>query len=329
MNWIDGHLDLAYLHFNVRDIRKKRDDPAKACISLPDLRDSDVNLIFGTIFTEPDPENPEDPCGYKADDPEAANRAGMTQIELYERLESEGELRIVHAQADLADEDALRPRLVILMEGADPIRDPNDVIEWYARGVRLVGLTWWRGTRYAGGNGRHGPLTAEGIQMARALDTAGIVHDASHLADEAFDMLLDETRGPLVATHSNCRALMGGEDQRHLRDEHIKAIGERDGIVGLNLCSKFLVPEGRATIADCIRHIEHVCAIMGHRHGVALGSDADGGFAPTQLPEGLDHPRKYSALADALRDVGWSDEDVAGFAHGNWRRLLAEILPAE
>ena len=128
--------------------------------------------------------------------------------------------------------------------------------------------------------------------------------------------------------HSNCRAI-AGDDQRHLRDDQIKAIGERDGVVGLNLYSRFLVTSGRATIGDCVKHVEHVAGVMGHRRGVALGSDADGGFGPDRLPEHLDHPTRLPALAAALRDAGWSDKDVEGFCYGNWRRVLEETLPAD
>jgi membrane dipeptidase len=138
---------------------------------------------------------------------------------------------------------------------------------------------------------------------------------------------MEHARGTIIASHSNCRALVENK-QRHLRDDQIKAIGERGGVIGLNLYSHFLVPpsEGgvrrRATIADCVRHVQHVAEVMGHRRGVALGSDADGGFGPKFLPQGADHPKKFNVLAEALRDAGWSDEEIAGFAHRNWLRVL-------
>ena len=65
---------------------------------------------------------------------------------------------------------------------------------------------------------------------------------------------------------------------------------------------------------------------MGHRRGVALGSDMDGGFGPDGLPEGIDRPERLETLLDALRAAGWSDADIEGFARGNWRRLLEEVL---
>jgi membrane dipeptidase len=326
MRWIDGHLDLAYLALCGRDLRVACSDPATGCVSLPALREAGIGLAVATIFTEP---GPGQRYGYRdSGDLAGAERAGQSQLELYARLESEGEIQIVRGRGDLDGRGGgPGPRVVLLMEGADPIRAPDDARRWFDGGVRMVGLAWAAGTRYAGGNHRPGPLTPLGGELIGALDELGIIHDASHLADEAFEALAAHAGGPIVATHSNCRAL-AGDSQRHLRDGQIAEIGRRDGIVGLNLCAKFLAAAGRAAISDCVAHIERVCAIMGHRRGVGLGSDMDGGFPPGALAAGLDHPRKLEALAEALRDAGWPDGDIEGFRHANWRRFLERALPA-
>ncbi len=327
VKWIDGHLDLAYLALLGRDLTVPCPDLREGSVSLPALRDGNVELVFATIFTEPRGADPPGLAGYAGiDDVQGAEAAGRRQLEIYRRLEAGGELRFVRSRDDLDAAGGVAPGIVLLMEGADPIRDPGQVGRWFADGLRLVGMTWAAGTRYAGGNQRLGPLTPLGAELVRALDEYGIIHDASHLSDEALAGLLEIARGPIVATHSNCRALVG-LSQRHLRDDQVRAIGERGGVIGLNLFSRFLVPGGRATIDDCVAHVQHLGDLMGHRHGVALGTDMDGGFGPGELPLDLDHPRKLEALADALRTAGWSDQDVEGFAYGNWRRFLDQSLP--
>ncbi len=310
MHWIDGHLDLAYLALRGRDLRVPCDGPC-GCVSLPALRQAGIEVALATIFVEPGP------CDLAA--------AGRAQLAVYHDLEARGEVSIVRSRSDL-DRPGPLPRLVILMEGADPIDGPRDLMRWHEGGLRAVGLTWAKGNRYAGGNGAPGPLTAAGRELVAALDDAGIIHDASHLPDAALDELLGIARGPLVATHSNCRAITG-LDQRHLRDEHIAAIGERGGVVGLNLYSRFLALGRRATIADCVAQLKHVASVMKHRRGAGLGSDADGGFPATELPEGLDHPAKLPSLAAALATAGWSATDLDGFTHANWHRLLKHALP--
>lgn len=329
MRWIDGHLDLAYLAVSGRDLTRPITDHAAGCISLPDLIDAGIHTCFATIYTELG--TPGTPHGYAdTNDRDGAHAAGLRQLEAYETLERFGHLAIIRTREDL---DTSAPiRIVLLMEGADPIRSPEEVPFWVKRGLRLVGLTWARGSRYAGGNGEpHGPLTDEGRALIRALDQHGIIHDLSHLSDEAADGVLDLATGPVIATHSNARAAMTGEasrNQRHLRDEHIRAIAERDGIIGLNLYGKFLSTGERASVDDCLRHLDHLETIAGSRRHLALGSDMDGGFPPTSLPVDLDHPRKLGRLAEALRSRGWRDAELEGFTSGNWRRLLDRALPA-
>jgi membrane dipeptidase len=310
MPWFDGHLDLAWLARSGRDLR--RPAPPGGCASLPDLRRARVEGVLGTIYVEPG-------GGDDAAEAEA-------QLEVYRGLEAAGEIVLARVGGDLAGRGDGRIRVVLLMEGAEPIRSPAGAAAWFAAGLRAVGLAWATGSRYAGGNRRPGPLTAPGTELVRALDRLGAVHDASHLCDEALDGLFAEARGPIVASHSNCRAL-AGDDERHLRDEHIVEIGRRGGIVGLNLYSRFLVPARRATIDDCVAHVERVAGLMNHRRGVALGSDMDGGFGTGDLPEGLDHPCLLDRLADALRRAHWPEPDVEGFMHGNWRRFLEGALP--
>lgn len=347
MQWIDGHLDLAYLAVNGRDLtRREACDPASGCVTLPALRDAGVGIAFATIFTEKGLDGPDQAHRYaSSDDLDGAEAAGLRQIETYEQLERDGSLRIIRSASDLDMSDD-RLGIVLLMEGADPIRAPEDVAKWRARGLRIAGLVWAAGSRYAGGNGPPpgtpmpamydiGPLNSRGIEMIRALDDAGIIHDASHLSDAAFEGVLQHARGPIIATHSNCRALMNNW-QRHLRDEQIRAIVDRPagGVIGLNLFGKFLAlgtgaggtGERRATIDDCIAHIEHVVEVAGRRDVIALGSDMDGGFGPGDLPIDVDHPTKLNALAQALRSRGWNDAEVEGFAHGNWMRVLRCVL---
>jgi membrane dipeptidase len=326
MKWVDGHLDLAYLALLGRDIRTAVVDSHAECVSLPALRAGGFELVFGTIFTEPI-QGKLLPWSYAShDDRVGAESAGMRQLEVYEALEREGELTIVRSTRDLHRTGVPLPRVLLLMEGADPIRSPAHLDDWHARGVRIVGMSWAEGSRYSGGNSQraHRPLSPEGRELVHAMDELGIIHDVSHLSDESFDDLLFIARGPVIATHSNCRALVG-DSQRHLRDDQIKDLANRGGVIGLNLFGKFITPNGNATVADAIDHVERIASIMGHRHGVALGSDFDGGINPGDVPEGI-RPESVDRLARELHDRGWCNDDVSAFAHGNWMRVLEHAL---
>lgn len=316
--WCDGHLDLAYLALHGHDLLAEVADPAARCVSLPALARGRVTTVLGTIFTERGAEGQGTPWGYDASDPQSAFDAGVRQLEWYESMERAGHLRIVRTAADL---DANAPlRVVLLMEGADPIRSPEDMAWWHARGVRVVGLTWALGSRHAGGNAAHGGLTALGRETVAALDEHRVLHDASHLADAAFDDLMACSARTVVASHSNCRAL-ADERQRHLRDDQIAAIAARGGVIGLNLYGSFLAHGREATLADALAHVERVASIAG-RDRCCLGSDLDGGFTPMQVPAGVRAPDQFDALDAALADAGWTNAERENFAWAAWDRTL-------
>jgi len=330
--WFDGHLDLACMALDGRDLRaplaEATGPPQPASITLPSLRQGRVTHCLATIFTGLGTEGP---CGYASMEDDAAHRAGLAQLEIYDSLVASGSMRIVSGAEDLGLDAAPTPASILLMEGADPIRTPDEAGWWFERGVRVVGLTWARGTRYAGGNAAPGPLTPLGRSLVAALDELGMIHDLSHLADEGAWELLKHSRGPVLASHSNCRALALGHSERNLPDDLIRAIAERGGVIGLNLFSLFLTAEGdqsRATIDETIAHVEHIVAITGRTDVVALGSDMDGGFGADRLPEEVNAPADLPRLTDALRRRGWSGEQLDGFRFENWIRFLKRTLPA-
>jgi membrane dipeptidase len=327
--WIDGHLDIAYVAEEGRDCTVASRDPLAACVTFPDLAAGRVKLALATIFTEMHAVGR--PAGYgDAEDREGAHAAGLRQLRWYQSMESAGHLRIVRTARDLERaaaclDDAAAPlSIVLLMECADPIRTPDEAAWWFNEGVRVVGMSWARGSRYAGGNAVGGPLTDEGRDLVDAFDDLGILHDASHLSDESLDELLEQTSRRVVATHSNARALLAPKE-RHLADRHIAAIAERGGVVGLNLYGVFLAEDRPAVLEDCVRHIEHVRSLGGPGTPV-LGSDLDGGFTPKDLPEELRHPRDLERLTTALAARGTDDADLDRFRSGNWLRVLRSTL---
>ncbi|MBX3359421.1 MAG: dipeptidase [Phycisphaeraceae bacterium] len=360
--WFDAHLDLACLAVHARDLLAPL-DPAQGpwppgAITLPSLAEAPVRFALATIFTEPvDSESQQtEPQMYPAGNSERAFLVGRAQLEVYltwrdqsavsldlvELLRPEpgvGEIRggmgVAETHALSLDRRLARLphhsplRLAILMENADPIRSPGDLQWWVEHGVRVVGMAWAKPSRYAGGNSTDLPISPMGRELVKEIDRLRVIHDASHLSDRSLAELFELTDRALIASHSNCRALVGGggfgENQRHLSDESIREITRRGGVIGLNLFSTFLAPGSppRARIADCVRHIEHICAIAGHTRAVGLGSDMDGGFGADRLPQGVDSPKDLPRLLEALAARGWADGDLARFAWRNWAEFFA------
>jgi membrane dipeptidase len=333
--WIDGHVDLAYIALGGSDVTRLAAPAEPRCVSLPAMRAGRVRLILATIFVERGPGASGKPWGYDGDAPDSAREPALQQLDWYEQLERRGSARIIRTRDDLdavmRTGDDSPPGLVLLMEGADPIRDASDVAFWHARGVRAIGLTWALGSRWAGGNSTGGPLRdgAEGI--IRAMDALGILHDASHLCDESFDGLLSLTQARVIASHSNARALLRApappaRPDRHLTDGQMRTIANRGGVIGLNLYGRFLASGREATLDDAVAHVQHVASVAG-RATCALGSDFDGGFGPDQVPAGVRGPDQLDAISGALASCGWSATECESFAWRAWHDLLRDALP--
>lgn len=326
---VDAHLDLSYNVVRGRDPRMPaRDQPAVdneiATVGFPDLLAGNVSLVCATIFCIPASYRPH---GYK--NAEEARAQSLSQLAWYQSCIEQGLMRFVTNASALPRGTEKPLAAILLMEGADAFRTPADVREWFDCGLRIVGLAW-RATRMAGGTGEPGPLTAEGRALVNELDKFGIIHDTSHLAEESFWQLLEMSDGPIIASHSNCRAIVDGD--RHLSDDMIRAIAKRGGVIGINFYDKFLTPKSeqgkrRATLNDVVAHMKHICDLTGSASHVAIGTDMDGGLGREQIPQEIatsaDLPRVGSALANA----GFSPDDVNAILGGNWINFFARSLP--
>lgn len=341
---IDAHEDLAYnalelardLTGSVEAVRAREGvlpahGEGTATVSLPALRTADVRVVFATIFTHPATSTSISPNpGYHS--PEEAFALADRQCEYYRRLHAREQVTLITGQRELdavLEGSSPRPGLCLLMEGADPLRTPGDLVYFAAQGVRFVGLSW-KQTRYAGGTGAPGPLTAEGIALLREMDSLGIALDVSHLAEEAFWQSLSLFRGRVIASHANCRALVPGD--RQLSDEMIRAIADRDGVIGLVLYNRFIrtgwsAADGKEAVcfSDLCRHADHLAQLVGPRH-IALGTDLDGGLGREDVPREIDTAADLPRFAETLAESGYRQIDIDGIMHGNWRRVLRAIL---
>lgn len=220
--------------------------------------------------------------------------------------------------------------IVLLMEGAEPVKEPGDFGDWFRRGVRIVGPAWKK-TRYCGGTGGPGPLTPLGKRLLSEMERAGAILDLSHMAEESFFQGLDAFGGAVLASHSNCRTIVPGD--RHLSDEMIKVLASRDGVMGTVLANEMLREnwnrerERRLSLVEAVRHIDHVCQVAGSAEHSAIGSDMDGGFGVESLPAEMDSSRDLPLLAEVLEKEGFTSGDVEKIMGKNWLRFMERSLP--
>jgi membrane dipeptidase len=318
MTWliVDGHEDIAMalLEEQGRDFAAAA--PAGRALSLADAKRGDIGLILATIFA---------PDGYWPG--ESAAQAAERQVRCYEglllrheedlfRVESRGDLSLCHPGGPIG--------IVHLMEGADPVQSPRDLSRWVERGVRVVGLAWNTSNRWCGGTRDDTGLTADGRRLLAEMRRLDVVPDVSHLGPKALADVLAFDEGLVVASHSNAYALRA--HPRNLRDEDIRAIAARDGLVGIVLFNPFLA-EGPATLDTVVAHVDHVVQLVGPEH-VGIGSDLDGGFTTDQAPAGIHTVADLPRIGEALAARGYADAAIASVLGGNWLRVLRQALPA-
>lgn len=352
---VDAHEDIAFnaLHHN-RDVRRSTaeqrareaaahsaDTPERVgplvvsgmrdtvMIGLPEHRRGGVGLVCSTIFCEPDEQ-------------EAMTTDGWAQLHYYQALAAEPNdagVRLIATRADLdtltrdhatATTPDRRPvGFLPLMEGADPIRDPADLEQWYAAGLRIIGPTW-RGSRYCGGTGRPGGFTDLGWALLAEMERLGMTLDLSHMADDAVWQALERYGGPIIASHTNCRVYLPTD--RHFTDDQIRAIAARGAVIGVVLHNNFLVAgwtpaQGPVGMDAVLRHLDHVRELTGSAQHSGIGSDFDGGAGSESTPASFDTVADLARLAIGLQQRDYSEDDITGVMGGNFLRVFRQALP--
>lgn len=210
---------------------------------------------------------------------------------------------------------------VLAVEGAGIIGDHPDALARLARrGLFSIAPVWNTSNRWADGVGGpvlHRGLSEAGRKLVDAAGALGVLIDISHAADRSVAGILARSRLPVVATHSNARAIHG--HRRNLTDQQIRAIARSGGVIGVNFHCGFIVPRGRSCdVAALIRHVRHIYTVGG-RGILALGSDFDGHITP---PRDLRHAGQLLNLVQGLLVDGLPQEAICGMLGDNVRRLL-------
>ncbi|WP_020615206.1 dipeptidase [Paenibacillus daejeonensis] len=214
---------------------------------------------------------------------------------------------------------------MLSLEGVDGLEGHPELLRiMYLLGVRAVGLTWNHANWAADGimEKRGSGLTAKGRQAVEICNELKLILDVSHLSERAFWEVVSQAEQPVIASHSNTRAVC--DHPRNLTDEQLLALILMDGRIGITYVPWFVTQDAEPTIDDILRHVEHVCELGGERQ-LMLGSDFDG--IDTHI-QGLTNPVDTGRLIEAMLQR-YSATQVDGFASGNAYRYLTKHLPTE
>jgi len=238
---------------------------------------------------------------------------------------SNGQLTVLRTQADL--ENALMARVdepdrvagLLAIEGLHALEgDVDNVDVLIDAGYRMMGLLHLHDNAVGGSSTglEKGGLTPFGRRVVQRLNDRGMIIDLAHASSAVIDEVLEISDRPVVVSHTGVRATC--DTPRNLSDRQIRAIADRDGVIGVGTWPTVVCSTEPAAIADAMRH---VADLVGIEH-VALGSDFDGTVTPPFDAGGL------AVLTEALLNEGFSEREIRQIMSGNVVRLLRRTLPA-
>ncbi|TRO50614.1 membrane dipeptidase [Candidatus Bathyarchaeota archaeon] len=219
---------------------------------------------------------------------------------------------------------------VITVEGGEPLEGRIESLRTiYRLGARSLTLTHFPRNELGDGSGADSGshLTDFGIEVVEEMNKLGMIVDISHLNETGFWDVIEHTKAPILATHSNCKALCS--HHRNLTDDQIKALAEKGGVMNLSFCGGF-IKDGvgfdseavkKVRIEDWLDHLDHAVELVGTNH-IGLGSDLDGGCG---FPE-LNDVTKFPYLTKGMVSRGYSDQDIEKILGGNDLRVFKQVI---
>ncbi|HEX9161568.1 MAG TPA: dipeptidase [Thermoanaerobaculia bacterium] len=351
---VDGHCDTPYRLFRHNIHIEEHDTEAQ--LDLRSLEESGITATFFASYVPP----------FYAGRGAKAFAYRIIDLIHAEVARNAGRLRLCSHAAGIraAKRDGIAG-VMIGIEGGHAIEDSLDTLrDFYARGARYMTLTHVNTNNWCDSSGdaaRHGGLTDFGREVVRTMNDLGMMVDVSHVSDQAFYTVIEETRVPVVATHSSCRALC--RHPRNLTDAMLRELARNGGVCMINFFSAFVnnevaevilkaqkrplrggpggadeTPDDRtdwdsylqwfnqlgcpkARLEDVIDHIVHAATVAGIDH-VGLGSDFDG--VPS-LPDGLQTAAALPRITERLLARGLTEVDVLKVLGENFMQVFEKI----
>ena len=324
MRIFDLHTD-TMMDISVRAGRGEKDILARHHV--PDYRKGE---IAGQIFAAWIPANKELAEEYFGKDPGTPQEIMMQMMarSLRELRECEA-VEIAYTSGD-AERIAETGRIPVFLgiEGFYGFRgEPGMIDLMYDLGFRHGMLTWNNDNEFGCGAGFAGEdrgLTPLGKATVRRMEELGMLIDVSHLSEKSFWDVIENTKGPIIASHSNAWSLC--PVARNLKDDQLKAIAERGGVVGMNGWKGFICEDmERADVNELAKHARYIADLTGAEH-VACGFDFSNYLDPTEGTPGIEDASKAQNFVDALRNAGFTEEETRAICWENAMRVIKTVL---
>jgi membrane dipeptidase len=296
-------------------------------LHVPAWRAGSVDVVVTTLYTEEE---------HKPD--RALKRAVMMVGAALNDIAETPDVRLCKTLAEIdAAREAGQIAFVLAMEGGEPVQDGIESLRtFYELGVRVFGFTWNQRNLLAEGVGEEragGGLTELGRAMVAEANRLGILLDVSHLSIKSFWDMIEASSAPIIASHSNAKALCG--HRRNLDDDQIRALAAKGGVIGINGVAAFITDDPKqASLDRMLDHLDYIANLAGVEQ-VALGPDfvdylrigpGSEREEPIDYPAGFENITKMPAVTAALLDRGYDERQIRGILGDNMLRLLGTVM---
>ena len=310
----DGHCDTILEIMNHKRTLEKKSPTGH--LDIPRMKEGGVNVQFFAVFIEDI---------YK---PDRSLKRTLQLIDCFyrEMEKNQDEISLVTNYNQINEANSAGKIAAILsVEGGEALEGDLGVLRMlYKLGVRLLTLTWNQRNQIADGIGesRTGSgLTEFGLKVIEEMNDLRMFIDVSHLSETGFWDVIKRSKAPIVASHSNCYALC--PHPRNLKDEQIKALADKGGVIGITFVPNFLTQEKRkTTVKDVVTHIDYLVEKAGI-DCVGLGSDFDGTGG---LPLGLEGVDKITNITEELLTRGYKEREIKKILGGNFLRVFKKVI---
>lgn len=327
---VDAHSDV---FCDVARRRQHGETDVLRRLHVPAWRAGGVDVVVTTLYTEPEHK------------PDRALRRAVTLLGAgLNDLDETYEIVLCRTRAEI-DQAVSRNHIafILAMEGGEPIQDGVESLRvFYQLGVRVLGFTWNQRNLLAEGVGEEraaGGLTELGREMVREANRLGILLDVSHLSVKSFWDMLETSDAPIIASHSNAKALCG--HRRNLDDDQARALAAKGGIIGVNGVASFLHDDAhQAGIESVLDHVDYLAKLVGIEH-IALGPDfvdylrtGPASFGSSNFssgeeiisPRGFENITAMPNVTAGLLQRGYSEAEVRGVLGGNFLAVFTRVV---
>lgn len=352
---LDAHIDTP--RYFVDEGYRLADEHGYYELDIPRMRKGRMGGVFFGIYAQPQDYPPHLWLPRALECLDALHREVKANSRDMEFAVSAADVERIHKSGRMA--------ALASLEGGHLISNSLGILRLFHKlGVRYMTLAHFRSNNYADSMtdvGVHNGLSKAGRELVREMNRIGMIVDVSHISDRAVMDAVEESRAPVIASHSSVKAI--APIVRNMPDDVIKAIGKKGGVVAINFHAGYLDkaaydvyinnrPQRDQEIKDVLAmrandpgrwelvrgiqrryfaqmpKVDHTVLLKHIDHVAKIaGPDhvalgSDYDGISGMTPTGMEDVSKYPLLVRGLIEMGYSDQDIRKIMGLNLLRVL-------